>query len=152
VKISLNIITLLPGDLLAVPLIDSAALLLSSVLGVLPWNLVALLFRGVLGNTSVLSSAILSVLNIALLAGNRVALLPRNLLAVLPWDLIAHLLGGIISVRNRLGSTILSGNLLAVLFWNLLTLLPGFIPTLLFAIDISTLPFGYGITGLFIPS
>jgi len=151
-NVSLDIVAVLPWDLSAGPLINSAAFLFRSVLGLLPWHLVAFLFSGILSHTLVLSVTLLSVLSVALLARNRVASLPGNLLAVLSGHLVADLLGGVFGVGNGFCSTILLWNLLTFLFGNLLTLLPWFIPALLFSINVGAFPLGYCRTRLFIPS
>merc|ERR1712058_4321 len=149
-KISMNISTILPGNLLAPSLVNSSTLVLRSVLGSLSWDLVTFLLRTVSSHRSVLSSAVLPVLSVTLLAGKSITFLPGNLPTVLPWDLVADLLGGVVSVGNRLRSAILSGHLLAVLPWNLLTLLPWFIPAFLLAIDVGAFPFSHTRARLFI--
>merc|ERR1712058_13445 len=149
-KISMNISTILPGNLLAPSLVNSSTLVLRSVLGSLSWDLVTFLLRTVSSHRSVLGSAVMPVLSVTLLAGKSITFLPGNLPTVLPWDLVANLLGGVVSVGNRLRSAILSGNLLAVMLRNLLTLLPWFIPTLLLAIDIRAFLFSYSLAFLLI--
>merc|ERR1719481_2102784 len=156
------VVTVLSGNFLALLLSNSLAFLLRLVLCLLPWNLVTLLLRYIVGNLPVLSSAILSVFGVALLLGNIVALLPWNLLvlAVLSRDLVANLVGNllahllrfIVKVGDRFGSAFLQGDLLTVLLGNLLTLLSWLIPALLMTIDIGALAFSYSVALLLISS
>merc|ERR1719481_1131987 len=152
------VVAVLSGNFPALLLSNSLAFLLRLVLSLLPWNLVTLLLRYIVGNLPVLSSAILSVFGVALLLGNIVALLPWNLLAVLSGDLVANLVGNllahllrfIVKVGDRFGSTFLQGDLLTVLLGNLLTLLSWLIPALLMTIDIGALTFSHSVALLLI--
>jgi len=139
---------------------NSLTFLLRLVLCLLSGNLVTLLFRYIVGNLPVLSSAILPVLCAAILLGDIVTLLPWNLFTVLSWNLVAdlvgnlfaHLLGFVVKVGDRFGSAFLERDLLAILLGDLLTLLPWLIPALLMTVDIRTLTFSYSVTLLLIPS
>merc|ERR1712213_160456 len=133
------IITLVPGDLLALSFSDSLALLLRSVFSLLPGHLVALLLGDVIGHLPVLGPALLPVLGVALLPGhgggycllNVVATVHRHRTTDRMTDSVAHLLGSVVGVGNRLGAAFFSGNLLAVLLGHLLALRSGLIPALL---------------------
>merc|ERR1719481_2265652 len=154
------VVAVLSGNFPALLLSNSLAFLLRLVLSLLPWNLVTLLLRYIVGNLPVLSSAILSVFGVALLLGNTGALLSWNLLAVLSRDLVANLVGNllahllrfIVKVGDRFGSAFLQGDLLTVPLGNLLTLLSWLIPALLMTIDIRALAFSHRVALLLISS
>ena len=87
------VVTFLSSNLVTIFLIYSSTFLLRSVFSLLSGNLVALLFRSVLGNLPVLSVALLSVFSVAVLSGNLSAILLRNLATRLLRNLITHLPG-----------------------------------------------------------
>jgi len=64
------IITVLPGNLLALPFSNSFTFLLALVFSLLPGNLLTILLSSVVGHLLVLSSTILSVFSVALLPWN----------------------------------------------------------------------------------
>merc|ERR1719452_304972 len=96
---------------------------------------VALLFRLVLGNLSVLSGTLLSIFSVAGLPGHLCTLFPRNLLTFLSGHILTFLLRHLF--------TLLSWLVLALLSRFIPTLLPWLIPALLLPIDIATLPLGH---------
>merc|ERR1712133_7684 len=87
------IITVLPGNLLALPFSNSFTFLLALVFSLLPGNLLTILLSSVVGHLLVLSSTILSVFSVALLPWNIFAVLLGNLATYLARNLITHLLG-----------------------------------------------------------
>merc|ERR1719452_268836 len=96
---------------------------------------VALLFRLVLCNLSVLSGTLLSIFSIARLPWHLCTLLPRNLLTLLSRDILTFLLWHLFALLSWL--------VLALLSRFIPTLLPWLIPALLLTIDIATLPLSH---------
>merc|ERR1719452_216589 len=96
---------------------------------------VALLFRLVLGNLSVLSGTLLSIFSVAGLPGHLCTLFPGNLLTFLSGHILTFLLRHLF--------TLLSWLVLALLSRFIPTLLPWLIPALLLTIDIATLPLSH---------
>jgi len=112
------VVTILSGNFFALLLVDSITLLFSFVFSLLPWNLVALLFRSVLGNLLILCVAILPVFSGAFFLGSLVALLLGHTSCHSFLDILAlanghwtadrltvgrtDLLSGVLSVGNRL--------------------------------------------------
>merc|ERR1719452_318091 len=119
------------------------ACLSSNLVAHLSWDLsfylildgVALLFRLVLGNLSVLSGTLLSIFSVAGLPGHLCTLFPGNLLTFLSGHILTFLLRHLF--------TLLSWLVLALLSRFIPTLLPWLIPALLLTIDIATLPLGH---------
>merc|ERR1719154_899825 len=96
---------------------------------------VALLFRLVLGNLSVLSGTLLSIFSIARLPWHFCTLLARNLLTLLSRDILTFLLWHLFALLSWL--------VLALLSRFIPTLLSGLIPALLLTIDVAALPLSY---------
>ena len=85
------VVTILPGYLLTLPFINSAALLLRSVLSLLSWNLATFLLSIILSKLLTFGYAVFPVLSIAFLSRNLLTVLLGNLSTILLGHLVADL-------------------------------------------------------------